>query len=265
MTKGECRTQNEGLSRRTGNWSWWPVLLHTHMFGVTTTPDDLSDFLLCLPGDTVFKTVSTVNTLSYNVMLHSDRNIFSYDPNVHALIRIDNNICHRHIKVTIDRYEKLNTKSQPCNPDPNYSLGACQRKCYMDWLDCSMEENENSTKKLCMEWDYHMLKESLFSFYTSGRFAYVNREPAGCDCPEPCVQDRISYSSLSSVTECDDNLQREITIFYVQFSVNRVRRTMMTVLTFDLEDLMAYMGPILPTCHHVRTSPFRRCDVPMSP
>ena len=25
------------------------------------------------------------------------------------------------------------------------------------------------------------------------------------------------------------------------------------------------LGPILPTCHHVRTSPFRRCDVPMSP
>ena len=29
-----------------------------------------------------------------------------------------------------------------------------------------------------------------------------------------------------------------------------------------LEDIQ---GPILPTCHHVRTSPFRRCDVPMSP
>ena len=27
----------------------------------------------------------------------------------------------------------------------------------------------------------------------------------------------------------------------------------------------AALGPILPTCHHVRTSPFRRCDVPMSP
>ena len=26
-----------------------------------------------------------------------------------------------------------------------------------------------------------------------------------------------------------------------------------------------WLGPILPTCHHVRTSPFRRCDVPMSP
>ena len=28
---------------------------------------------------------------------------------------------------------------------------------------------------------------------------------------------------------------------------------------------LAQLGPILPTCHHVRTSPFRRCDVPMSP
>ena len=28
---------------------------------------------------------------------------------------------------------------------------------------------------------------------------------------------------------------------------------------------VAPLGPILPTCHHVRTSPFRRCDVPMSP
>ena len=27
----------------------------------------------------------------------------------------------------------------------------------------------------------------------------------------------------------------------------------------------APLGPILPTCHHVRTSPFRRCDVPMAP
>ena len=34
-------------------------------------------------------------------------------------------------------------------------------------------------------------------------------------------------------------------MFYVQISVKRLRRTMKTVLTFDLEDLMAYTGGYL--------------------
>ena len=38
-----------------------------------------------------------------------------------------------------------------------------------------------------------------------------------------------------------------------------IQRSLLKVSDLTLQ------GPILPTCHHVRTSPFRRCDVPMSP
>ena len=31
-----CLDLNQWLSRRAGKWTWWPILLHTHLFGVTT-------------------------------------------------------------------------------------------------------------------------------------------------------------------------------------------------------------------------------------
>ena len=40
-----------------------------------------------------------------------------------------------------------------------------------------------------MQGDFRMLKDSLSSFDTGGRFKYYDEEPTSCDCPAPCVQD----------------------------------------------------------------------------
>ena len=243
----QCAYLNEANTEETRYK--WPIFPHTRIFGVTTIPEDLSDFYLCLPMKGAIRKLIGTTIISYYVVLHSDRHVFSYDPDVDAILRIENNVCHRHIEVTIDREEKLNLRRLPCNPDTSYSLGTCQRRCYMDWINCSLGETQNSMKTLCQEDDYNMLKQSLLGFdkhdhLGNGEERYdYGINASFCDCPVPCVRDRISFSIISTADACAMGNKREL--FYVRFSMKRMRRTAVTVLAFDLEDLLAYIGGYL--------------------
>ncbi|KAF0293113.1 hypothetical protein FJT64_017876 [Amphibalanus amphitrite] len=62
---------------------------------------------------------------------------------------------------------------------------------------------------------------------------------AGCGCPRPCAQDRYSYSPLADVTVITNDT------FRMAITVRRVRRTMVTVLTYQVEDLLADTGGYL--------------------
>ena len=204
--------------------------------GATMTPTESSEFYLSPPRNTAFK-IPHPSIPSYVVVLHGDRDFFRPDPSLHAILPIKNEPSHPIIKVAVDRDEKLNLRRLPCEPDPNYSVAACERRCYMDRLGCNMEKDETNNKPLCMASNYSLLLDECIEFYS-----YTANSPApvsSCDCLTPCVQDRISYSTLMETRNGNEN------IMFLSFSMNRLRRTMMTVLTFDLEDLMAYMGGYL--------------------
>ena len=121
----------------------------------------------------------------------------------------------------------------------------------MNWLNCSLEERraQNSMKPLCQEDDYSLLRQSLLGFDNhdhmgNGEERYNHGINASiCDCPVPCMRDRISFSMVSTADACTMGNKREL--FYVRFSMKRMRRTAVTVLAFDLEDLLACIGGYL--------------------
>ena len=232
----EALSQEENGTTLPNRVSWRIVRRCDGAEGVTMTPTEPAEFFVRAPRNTAFRALHP-KSYYYALVLHGDRDFFRFDPYLHSLLQIRNEASHPNVKIVVEREEKLNLRRQPCDPDPNYGIAECERRCFMARLGCSMERDETKMKPLCMASNYSLLLRECVRFYS-----YNATSPApvtSCGCLRSCAQDRISYSTLTGASSGNS-----FTIF-LQFSVNRLRRTMITVPTFDLEDLLAYMGGYL--------------------
>ena len=203
-----------------------------------------SAVVLTLPRNTdLVKGIGSNETIHYLywIVFHSENNFWRFDTELHTYLPVKNASHHQDIKVAVEREVDLNLRRQPCVEDPAYFITECQRKCFLNRVNCSlgnMDRGETSMKPLCTASEYPSYVKGVHEFF------YGNNETeeapvSKCDCPTPCVTDRISYTTLSDITKStNDSLK-------VYISMSRVRRTRETVLTYELEDLLADIGGYL--------------------
>ena len=61
---------------------------------------------------------------------------------------------HQELEITPGRDIMPNLRRRPCVEDPNYSRSTCWRDCYLDSLNCSLLEGDNTNgKPICMAAD----------------------------------------------------------------------------------------------------------------
>ena len=177
----------------------------------------------------------------YALILHNEPEIFSYNDDLNTYIPVRNVPRNTNVKVSIERTVHLNLKRLPCEEDPKYSIGSCQRRCFLKSINCSMgiiDMGETGGKPTCMASD--------FPWYVTktSEFVRANNETGGiplvkCNCPQPCVRDRISYTPQIDMT-LSNNESVGIVI-----TMSRVRRTNVEVLAYDLKALLADIGGYL--------------------
>ena len=125
-----------------------------------------------------------------------------------------------------------NLRRQPCEEDPNYSRSTCWRDCFLDTLNCTLLEGDNTNgKPICTPADY--------DWFSRGSLAVADDppdEPAyRCSCRRACARERYSISFQPTVDGSYEWLQYEL-------SFSGVRRTTRTYVTYDIIDLMADIG-----------------------
>ena len=179
----------------------------------------------------------------YPIVFHSEDYFWTYDLELHTYLRARNMSHHQHIKVTIEREVGLDLRRQPCVKDRAYFLAECQWKCFLERVNCSMGSNDSASgatsgKPLCTASDFSWYSKEVTEFWKGSEYA-LDAPVTKCKCRPPCVQDRISHTTLSDIIySTNDSLN-----LFIRMS--RVRRTRKMVMTFGLEDLLAYAGGYL--------------------
>ena len=136
-----------------------------------------------------------------------------------------------------ERESTPNLRRQPCEEDPDYSRSKCWRDCYLDSLNCSLLEGDNTTTKpICKGVDYFWFADIYNSFMferpEEKEDFFTNR----CSCLRPCVFERYSLLSQPSVAKSTESW------IMMNLFFSPVRRMSETAVTYDVIDLLADIG-----------------------
>ena len=219
-----------------GNWS--VTLTALLNMGATLTPNN-APVVLGLPRYTDFIAAEELRDVSktyYRLVFHGTPCLFAIQERIDTSVFLGNTTFIPQIRLNIDRLKKLNLRREPCEEDSAYDVSACIRKCLFNRINCSLYGNETGGgKPTCMFYDLGTYLDYSFSFIADGNIRAADR----CGCPQPCIQDSISYNHLS------ENLISTVSRLGIRIYVSRVRQTKVMVLTYGLEDLLADMGGYL--------------------
>ena len=222
--------------------TWRRIVTGSGAASATLTPSS-AQFFLRLPRDAKFAAEASHDAAAlycYWVIFHSEPDFWRFDTSLHVLLPIRNVSFHRDVKVVVNREVKRNLWRDPCEADPLYDISACQRDCFFSWINCSLDGTRVDIKPRCMASDFRAYRRMFYRFFNHNS---ADSDPdstvARCRCPQPCVRDRISYTTLSDVTRSSNDS------FRVSIRLSRVRRTMVMVVTYGLEDLLADVGGYL--------------------
>ena len=238
MTDDERRQKINQTTIKDHNGIWKQTVALDQYMGATLAPS--LPVMLTLPRNA--ESYSFLGSqYVFFVMFHSDPEIWMYDPAEHSYLPVRNVSQHRDVRISVERHINLNLRRLPCEENPNNTIAVCQRKCFLESMNCSIEgDDRNGTggKPMCMASDYTWYMKQLEEFRL-GNNATDEAPISKCPCRPSCVQDRVSYTALSDTTKStNDSLRMYITI-------SRVRHTRLTVLTYGLEDLLADIGGYL--------------------
>ena len=107
-------------------------------------------------------------------------------------------------------------------------------------MHCDLHGNLTSEKPTCLDKDYVHYHQFSATFFFQLKTEIKGILPIEkCGCPQPCIQDSISYSYITDTVKSND------TTLQMRITVNRVRQTTVMVLTYELEDLLADAGGYL--------------------
>ena len=175
------------------------------------------------------------NPLTYDLIFHGQSDfigdVYTEDPTYYM------SAAQRGIAITVftDRHIQDNLRRDPCSDEPNYSKRLCERQCFFDWLNCSLQDDVEASKPRCMASDATWYKEAEpFSVF----FAAADGLDA-CPCPKPCVTDSISVSIRTDYYIEDNNLT------YVMIHSAATMKVLRTYLSYSFSDLMADTGGFL--------------------
>ena len=233
------RAQTEAV----GRFGFWRLIrTGVGVTGATLEPNS-SQLFLSLPRNTEFEMDlggGPAGQYCCWVIVHSTRDFFKLDMDRHAFFPIRNVFDNPDVQLTVSRDERLNLRRLPCERDPAYSEPDCERRCFLGSLRCSLETDRPAGRPACMAADYQWFTRQFRRFLQPTSSRDKSSAPsARCGCPRPCTQDRYSYSPLSDVTVITNQT------FRMAITVRRIRRTMVTVLTYKVEDLLADAGGYL--------------------
>ena len=178
----------------------------------------------------------------YSLVFHCKPDYLIFDKSLHKRVFIESKQNVQKIEINIDRSIRLNLRREPCEEDPAYDIKACQYRCMLNQLHCSLYRNETGGKRTCMDDDWVAYYETYYSFFNR-RIKVGNRSifPIDrCGCRQPCIQDSISYYIVSHKQKTED-----FDYFEMDIRVSQVRHTKVMVLTYELEDLVADTGGYL--------------------
>ena len=179
----------------------------------------------------------------YLLLLHGSSEFWGWSTPGMEMSPITSNSSQVDVFITVDREVRPNLRRAPCESDPSYSLAACQRRCFFDWLDCRMEESaENDGRPPCMASDAFPYSwwhgHRLFLEFTTLDWRGINPIDE-CTCPDPCVSYRFGFQVRPALIPRSGNLVKVEIIF------EDVQRVLETHVTYTMPDLLADMGGYL--------------------
>ena len=202
---------------------------------VTSKTENRDYFGIVLLHNPLYMNNDSKNPLTYDIIFHGHADYYVLFGYVEDVVYFMSTV-QRGLSATIttDRQIRANLRRDPCIQDPTYSKRLCERQCYLDWLNCSMYDNEVN-KPRCMASDAMWYKEAPpFKTFFDGDDG-LN----ACDCPKPCVTDSITVSIQPDFFISDDNNT------YVRLKPAPTMKVLHTYMRYTLSDLAADIGGFL--------------------
>ena len=131
-----------------------------------------------------------------------------------------------------------NLRDLPCQEDPHYSRSTCWRDCFLDSLNCSLlEGDDTNSKPTCTGADFIWFEDAYNNYVsTYDDAAEESSQLASCSCPRPCELERYNVFVRPSFEKSDEDWIR------LKISFSPVKRTIETYVTYDVIDLLADIG-----------------------
>ena len=149
---------------------------------------------------------------------------------------IANDTTRQELEIHPERDIMPNLRRRPCVEDPSYSRSTCWRDCYLDSLNCSLLEGDNSSgKPICMAADsaWFWLEDSHSNYFT---VVGIDKS-LQCSCPPPCslYRYKLSIKPYPLIESSPEHINLRV-------SLSPVIRTTRTYITYDVIDLLADIG-----------------------
>ena len=179
---------------------------------------------------------------SYELHLHGSHEFWGAPVPGMGTYLITNDTRLTILLVTAEREVRPNLRRAPCESDPSYSIYACYRRCYFDWLHCRLNKSaEDDGRPLCLELDAFpyrvLLGLGVFDKFISDLNLTSGVEPIDrCRCPDPCISHRYRFQiRLKPYSSHDNKLA-------LGMRFEDVQRVMETYVTYTAPELLADMG-----------------------
>ena len=185
--------------------------------------------------------------LSYKILIHKlddfwggqESQFTRYSESEMASFIIPYDTNREELEIHPERDSMPNLRRRPCEGNPDYSRSTCWRDCFLESLNCSLLEGDDTNDKpTCTAVDSTWFLGSNWPariFYD--KFRSDEKRKQECSCPRPCSLERYKL-----FVQPNTRSKSSETWIQIAVSLSPLKRMTETYVTYGIIDLLADIG-----------------------